>query len=44
MDSVIRTVGEGIEILLSGGGDTAHLVQLEIRRERLDEQIVIHAA
>ena len=42
--SVLDAVGEGIEFLLWGGGDMARLVELEVRREALDEAIIVHAA
>lgn len=44
IDSVTDAVGEGMEFLLWGGGDMARLVELEVRRERRDEEIVVHAA
>jgi hypothetical protein len=44
IDSIVDAVGEGIEFLLWGGGDMARLVELEVRREALDEDIIVHAA
>jgi hypothetical protein len=44
IDSVLDAVGEGIQFLLWGGGDMARLVELEVRREGLDEAIIVHAA
>jgi hypothetical protein len=44
IDSIVDAVGEGIQFLLWGGGDMARLVELEVRREALDEAIIVHAA
>jgi hypothetical protein len=44
INSVVDAVGEGMEFLLWGGGDMARLVELEVRRERLDSVVVVHAA
>jgi hypothetical protein len=44
INSVVDAVGEGMEFLLWGGGDMARLVELEVRRERLDQAVVVHAA
>lgn len=44
INSVLDAVGEGIEFLMMGGGDMARLVELEIRREERDEEIIVHAA
>jgi hypothetical protein len=44
IDSVVDAVGEGMEFLLWGGGDMARLVELEVRRERLDQAIIVHAS
>jgi len=44
IDSVVDAVGEGMEFLLWGGGDMARLVELEVRRERHDQEIIVHAA
>ena len=44
IDSVFDAIGEGVEFLLWGGGDMARLVELEIRREGRDEDIIVHAA
>lgn len=44
IDSVFDAIGEGIEFLLWGGGDMARLVELEVRREAADEDIIVHAA
>ena len=44
IDSVLDAVGEGMEFLLWGGGDMARLVELEVRREALDDVIIVHAA
>jgi hypothetical protein len=44
IDSVFDAIGEGIEFLLWGGGDMARLVELEVRREALDAEIIVHAA
>jgi hypothetical protein len=41
---VLDAVGEGIEFLLWGGGDMARIVELEVRREAIDDQIIVHAA
>ena len=44
INSILDAVGEGIEFLLWSGGDMARLVELEVRREALDEDIIVHAA
>ena len=44
INSVFDAIGEGIEFLLWGGGDMARLVELEVRRESLDDEIIVHAA
>jgi hypothetical protein len=44
INSILDAIGEGIEFLLWGGGDMARLVELEVRREALDEAIIVHAA
>jgi len=44
IDSVLDAVGEGMEFLLWGGGDMARLVELEVRREGHDQEIIVHAA
>jgi hypothetical protein len=44
IDSVVDAVGEGMEFLLWGGGDMARLVELEIRQEQHDQEIIVHAA
>jgi hypothetical protein len=44
INSVFDAIGEGIEFLLWGGGDMARLVELEVRREAADEEIIVHAA
>ncbi len=44
ISGVVDAVGEGIEFLLWGGGDMARLVELEVRREALDEDIIVHAS
>jgi hypothetical protein len=44
INSILDAIGEGMEFLLWGGGDMARLVELEVRREALDEDIIVHAA
>src|SRR5262249_34698200 len=44
IDSVLDAVGEGIQFILWGGGDMARLVELEVRQEAQDENIIVHAA
>ena len=44
IDSVLDALGEGLEFLLWGGGDMARLVEIEVRREGHDEQVIVHAA
>jgi hypothetical protein len=41
---VLDAIGEGMEFILWGGGDMARIVELEVRREALDDQIIVHAA
>ena len=43
ISSILDAVGEGIEFLLWGGGDMARLVELEVRREALDGDVIVHA-
>jgi hypothetical protein len=42
--SILAAIGEGIEFLLWGGGDMARLVELEIRHQDVDDQVIVHAA
>lgn len=42
IDSLVDAVGEGIEFLLWGGGDMARLVEMEVRREALDQAVFVH--
>jgi hypothetical protein len=44
INSVLDALVEGFEFLLWGGGDMARLVELEIRREAADREIIVHAA
>jgi hypothetical protein len=44
INSVIDAVGEGMEFILWGGGDMARIVELEVRRESIDQGIIVHAA
>jgi hypothetical protein len=44
IDSVLDAVAEGMQFLLWGGGDMARIVELEVRREGLDQAIIVHAA
>jgi len=44
INSLLDAVGEGLEFLLWGGGDMARLVELEVRREAGDDNIIVHVA